>query len=176
MITKEKYNQQDVDYAFSLGKKERQGGVDSDMFEQDWNDPTMANMKNPSASASGTYKMLIMKAVFGGMKDRFENEFKDSKDAKSMGEWLITDTVNCIKGHQEEMKSIIRGLKRTTEEPDQAKLRAGFSELLTIWLFQLFRGGRDPNQYRMFVKILTGIRSDVMKETDKIITKVMEEA
>ena len=181
MITKEKYNQQDVDYAFSLVKKERQGGVQSDMFESNLNDPTMMNMKNPSASAAGTYQMLIMKGIFGGMQDRFANEFKDKEnskdknDIKDMGNWLICDAANCIKSHQDEMKTIIRAIKKTTDKPDDNKLRTTFTNLLTKWLFHSLRKNRDPNQYRSLVIKIMDYRSDVIKETNKIIDAVMAE-
>ena len=182
MLTKEKYNQQDVDYAFSLGQKERQGGVESTMFEQDWNDPTMTNMKNPSASAAGTYKMLIMKGVFGGMQDRFSNEFKDDAEGKDnknitkeMVSWISADAADCIRNHQKEMKTIIRAMKRTTDKPDQAKLRAAFINLLTQWLFHSLRKDKDPNQYRSMIKSLTSYKSEVIKEADKVIEEVMEE-
>ncbi|MBQ6505504.1 MAG: hypothetical protein IJI57_16485 [Flexilinea sp.] len=181
MITKEKYNQQDVDYAFSLAKKEQQGGVESTMFEQSWNDPTMTNMKNPSASAAGTYQMLIMKGVFGGMKDRFSNEFKDKENSKDkndimeMVSWLSADVADCVRNHQDEMKTIIRAMKKTTDKPDEAKLRVAFIDLLTKWLFHSLRKDRDPNQYRAIIKGLTSYKSDVMKETDKVITAVMKE-
>ena len=178
MLTKEKYNQQDVDYAFSLAKKERAGEVVSDMFEQEWNDPTMAKMKNPSASASGTYQMLIMKGVFGGMKDRFTSEFgdkSDKNDVKTMLDWLSADAADCVKNHKEEMKTIIRGMKHTTDKPDSAKLRVGFVDLLTKWIFHLFHGDRDVNQYKMMVKTLTSYNGAAMKEAYRIITDVMKE-
>jgi len=178
MLTKEKYSQQDVDYAFSLAKKERAGEVVSDMFEQEWNDPTMSKMKNPSASASGTYQMLIMKGVFGGMKDRFTSEFGDKSDkydVKTMLDWLSADAADCIKNHKEEMKTIIRGMKHTTDKPDSAKLRVGFVDLLTKWIFHLFHGDRDVNQYKMMVKTLTSYNGAAMKEAYRIITDVMKE-
>ena len=181
MLTKEKYNQQDVDYAFSLAKKEREGEVVSDIFEQNWNDPTMSKMKNPSASAAGIYQILIMKGVFGGMKDRFTSEFgdksdkSDKNDMKTMLDWLSADAVDCVKSHKEEMKTIIRGMKHTTDKPDKAKLRIGFVDLLTKWIFQLFHGDRDVNQYKMMVKSLTSYNGTVMKEVYKIITDVMQE-
>ena len=34
----------------------------------------------------------------------------------------------------------------TTDKPDKAKLRVGFVDLLTKWIFQLFHGDRDVNQ------------------------------
>ena len=184
MISKEKYNQQDVDYAFALEKKEKQGGVSSDMFEQDWNDPTMTNMTNPSASASGTYQMLIMKTIFGGMKERFSSQFKDYKENKDiknnklfkeMSDWISADAAGCIKGHQKEMTMVFRAVKNNTDKPDDKKLRASFLDLLKKWLFQLFRADMNPNQYRAIIKYLTNNNTDVMKEADKIIATVMEE-
>ncbi len=179
MISKEKYSQQDVDYAFSLAKKERQGGVESTIFEQDWNDPTMTNMKNPSASAAGTYQMLIMKGVFGGMKDRFSNEFKEEADGKNitkeMVSWISADAVDCIRNHQDEMKTILRAMKRTTDKPDEAKLQTGFIDLFTKWLFHTLRKDKEPNQYRPMIRNLTGYSSEVLKEADKVIKEVMDE-
>ncbi len=173
MMTREKFNQQDVDYVFSLAKKERQGGVESEMFEQEWNDPTMAKMKNPSASAAGTYQMMIMKEVFGGMKDRFTEKFKDAYPEREMLDWLTADIVECMKNHKKEMTAIIRGMKHTTEEPDDRKLQADFSTILTKWLFQLFHDDKDVKQYRNMVKTLTSRNGAVIKEADKIITSVL---
>ena len=178
MMTKEKYSQQDVDYAFSLAKKEQQGEVISDMFGQEWNDPTMSKMKNPSASASGTYQMLIMKGVFGGMRDRFTSEFgdkSDKTDEKTMLDRLSADAVDCVRNHKEEMKTIIRGMKHATDKPDKAILRVGFVDLLTKWIFQLFHGDKDVNRYKMIVRTLTSYNNAVMKEVYKVITDVMQE-
>ena len=125
MITKDEYNQQDVDYALSLEKKERQVGVSSDMFEQDWNDPTMAKMKNPNASAANTYQLMIMKSVFGGMQERFTENFQGKYNMKEMLDWLNADAANCVKTHEKEMTTIIRGLKHTTDQADKGKLQAG---------------------------------------------------
>ncbi len=175
MITKDEYNQQDVDYALSLEKKERQVGVSSDMFEQDWNDPTMAKMKNPNASAANTYQLMIMKSVFGGMQERFTENFQGKYNMKEMLDWLNADAANCVKTHEKEMTTIIRGLKHTTDQADKGKLQAGFSQMLTKWVFQVFHGNKDVNQYRMMVKTMTSPVGVVMKEVDKIITDVLKE-
>ena len=174
-MNKEKYSQQDVDYAFSLENKERQGGVSSDMIEQEWNDPTMALMKNPNASASTTYQMLIMKGVFGGMKDRFTKRFEKDYEIKEMLGWLTDDTLDCIRTHGEEMATIIRGMMHAADKPDKRQLHAGFGTLLTRWIFELFHGDTDVNQYRTMVKTLTSTNGAVMKEVDKVITNVMSE-
>ena len=141
-------------------------------------------MKNPSASASGTYQMLIMKTIFGGMKERFSNQFKNYKENKDiknnklfkeMSDWISADAAGCIKDHQKEMTMVFRAVKNNTDKPDDEKLRDSFLNLLTKWLFQLFRADMDPNQYRKVIKYLRSYNNDVMKEADKIIATVMEE-
>lgn len=177
MIDKENFNQQDIDYALSLEKKERAGGLQSEMLEQqNENDSTMAEMKNPNASASGIYLMMIMKTVFGGMKERFKGQLHENIDVNEGINWLSGDVTNCIKNHQKEMTNIIRGLKHTTEDPKKSDLQKGFKQLLTRWLFQLFHEGTDKDTYQKMVENILNEKSDTMKETDKIITKVLEEA
>ena len=177
MMDKEKYNQQDVDYAFSLAKKERPNkGIDFDLFEkQEDNDTTMSEMKNPNASAGSTYQMLIMKTVFGGMKGRFKQLYNDKYDAKEAAAWLDNDAANCVKNHEKEMTMILLGLKHTIDEPDKEKLEAGFTNLLTRWLSQLFRTNTYKDGYKAIVTALQKADSTVMKETGKLITRVMSE-
>ena len=177
MMDKEKYNQQDVDYAFSLAKKERPNkGIDFDLFEkQEDNDTTMSEMKNPNASAGSTYQMLIMKTVFGGMKGRFKQLYNDKYDAKEAAAWLDNDAANCVKNHEKEMTMILLGLKHTTDKPDKENLEAGFTNLLTRWLFQLFRTETQTDDYKVIVTALQNAGSAVMKETGKLITRVMNE-
>lgn len=177
MLTKEKYNQQDIDYAFALGRKEQVGAPQSDMLEKRKDtDPTMANMSNPNASASNTYKMLIMKGVFGGMKDRFKSQFPDkNENADDMSVWLAGDTENCIKTHENEMTMILLGLKHFIKDASKKDLLDGFSVLLTKWMFQLFHAGLRRDTYSQIVEAVTDPGGIVMKETEKIATEVMKE-
>ena len=176
MITKDKFSQQDVDYAFSLAKKERQGGVDSNLFETQYaNDRSMSRMKNPNASAAGIYQMMIMKDVFGGMKERFKENFGENYDMKTAPKWLEEDAENCVKGHKQELTTIIRGLKHTTDDPNEDKLESGFIDLLTRWIHQLFRKDKDEAQYNMMVSTLTKRNGNTMQEVSKIISAVMKE-
>ena len=176
MITKDKFNQQDVDYAFSLAKKERQGGVDSTMFEaQSADDPTMARMKNPNASAAGVYQMMIMKDVFGEMKERFKKKFEGGYNLRSMLQWIEDDAADCVTGHKKELTTIIRGLKHTTDNPDEDRLEAGFTDLLTKWIHQLFRKEKDDGQYNLMVQVLTKRNGKTMSEVLKVISEVMKE-
>ncbi len=176
MLTKEKYNQQDIDYAFSLGKKELAGAPQSDMLEKGAEtDPTMAKMTNPNASASGTYKMLIMKTVFGGMKERFKNQFPDKKDNDDRAAWLAGDALNCIRNHKKETTMILRGLKHFLSDKDKQTLLEGFSRLLTKWIFQLFHGDFRRDIYSQLVEAVTNPNGDVMKEIDTLAVSVLQE-
>ncbi len=176
MMTKEKYSQQDIDYTFSLAKKELQDNVQSDMLEKTKDDdPTMAGMTNPNASAAGTYKMLIMKTVFGGMKERFKQQFPDKDANDEMPAWLAGDAENCIKNHKKEMTMIIRGLKRAINKSDKETILLGFNRLITKWMFQLFHAEQLPVNYIRMVEAVTAPNGPVMKETEKIVTNVLKE-
>ena len=178
LMTKEKFNQQDVDYVFALEKKERDDNVESDMLEKNLDyDHTMSDMNNPNASASGTYLMLIMKSVFGGMKDRFTRAFPDQKaaDKEEMVNWLSADTVSCITSHKQEMETILRGIKHSAKDPDKEKIENGFSDLLTRWIHQLFRKDTKKQDYISMVNSMTNRSGAVMGKTKKIITIVMSE-
>ncbi len=89
--------------------------------------------------------------------------------------WLKDDTLDCIRNHGEEMAVIIRGMKHAEDKPDKRQLQAGFSTLLTRWIYELFHGDMDVKQYRTMVKTLTSLNGEVMKEADKVITNVMSE-
>lgn len=175
MMEKSDFNQQDVDYAFSLEKKERGENVTSDMFEQQAeDDKSIEKMKNPNTSASGIYQMMIMKGVFGGMKERFDKKFPDNEnyDAADAAAWLSGDAVDCIRKNDFEMKSIIRGMKHSMKKPHMKDLRDSFSQLLTRWIFQLFRNANNKKVDNSVVAAVTDPKSAVMKETVKIIKEV----
>ncbi|MBQ6520026.1 MAG: hypothetical protein IJI14_15030 [Anaerolineaceae bacterium] len=115
--------------------------------QQAKDDSTMAKMKNPNASASGIYQMMIMKSVFGGMKERYLQKIKDNNNLEDALKWLSNDIANCVKTYQKEMTTIIRGLKHTIYKPDKKKLQAGFKQLLARWMFQLFRQETQEKNY-----------------------------
>ncbi|MBQ6505524.1 MAG: hypothetical protein IJI57_16585 [Flexilinea sp.] len=176
MLEKDQFSQQDIDYAFSLGYKEQLGGIQSDMLEKgDENDPTMSLMSNPNASASGIYKMLIMKTVFGGMKDRFKQQFPDGNNTDEMSAWLANDTLNCIRNHKKETTMILRGLKNFLSDKDKQTMLQGFSKLLTKWMFQLFHGDQKLLTYSQMVKAVTDPKGIVMQEIDTLATSVLQE-
>lgn len=102
MLEKTSYSQQDVDYAFSLGKKESGGHAGGDII---------AN------SASKVYKSLILEKIFGGMTQRFRNHFSN-KDAneKNMRAWMDEDIYNCISRKKDDVLSVMKAMRRNAEE------------------------------------------------------------
>lgn len=152
------------------------GVIWSEMLEQQAkDDPTMAKMKNPNASASGIYQMMIMKTVFGGMKERFLQKIKENNDLQEALKWLSDDAANCVKNHKNEMATIIRGLKHAMDKPDKKKLHAGFIQLLTRWMFQLFRRETQEKDYKRLVGAVTDEKGETMQAAEKIITEVLKE-
>ena len=91
--------------------------------------------------------------------------------------FLLTkkDSENCVKEHKEELTTIIRGLKHTTDEPNEDKLESGFLDLFTRWLYQLFRKDKDEAQYNLMIMTLTKRNGAAMREVLKIISDVMKE-
>ena len=66
-------------------------------------------------------------------------------------------------------------MMHAADKPDKRQLQADFSNLLTRWIFELFHGEMDVNQYRTMIKTLTRRSGEIMKEVDRVITGVMGE-
>ena len=90
MTDKESYNQQDVDYAFSLGKKERTTEGENDQLLES------EIYQAPDSTASTTYKLLIMQKIFGGMRERCRQKFGTMIYGKKINSWLYNDIVKSI--------------------------------------------------------------------------------
>ena len=92
-----------------------------------------------------------------------------------MLQWIEDDAADCVTGHKKELTTIIRGLKHTTDNPDEDRLEAGFTDLLTKWIHQLFRKEKDDGQYNLMVQVLTKRNGKTMSEVLKVISEVMKE-
>ena len=60
--------------------------------------------------------MLILQKIFGGIKNRF----KQSSEQNAL-DYLQEDIINCIDQKQNEMKKVIRGIKRSMKDPDEKR-------------------------------------------------------
>ena len=103
-----------------------------------------------------------------------KEEYERYKNSLKLWTWR-QDAENCVKGHKQELTTIIRGLKHTIDNPDEAKLSNGFINLFTRWIHQLFRKDKDEAQYNMMIMKLTQINGKVMREVSNIISDVMQE-
>ena len=127
MVEKSSYNQQDVDYAFSLAKLEQQDGVTGPMT---------------NAPASSVYKSLILEKIFGGARERLENDFTldDVQDKDKLKTWLDNDMCECIRRRPNEMKSVISGLKKTM--PPESSQEEVLAQLMAVikdeWIKKVF--------------------------------------
>ena len=127
MLEKEEYSQQDVDYVFSLEKKERNTEGLDDKFLQ------TGVFSGVGHSASDIYKMLIMQKIFGGMKNRFEAANKGVRDKKQIVNWLSEDSIKCIDQNPNQMKMVMRGIKRSLKDPDKRDVCIKVLDLLESW-------------------------------------------
>ena len=179
MLDKGKFSQQDVDYVFSLEKKERDENIETNMFQEnpEKNDRTMSYMTNPSGSASGTYEVLMMKTIFGDMKQNYSNQFSRKKKIKlnKVLEWASKDSANYIPRKKEETKTILRGIKRSDEDFSDDDVKDRFTELLTKFLFQIYHSSVSRNVYKNIVLTLTGKDSPLMKQVDELIRELDDE-
>ena len=179
MFDKAKYSQQDVDYAFALEKKERQGNVSSLMLEKRKRDEdlTMNRMKYANDSAANVYQMLIMKSIFGDMMTRV-NDYVGKRgkkiELKDLILWFANDMRAKISENKEDMKMVIRGIKNSTDEPDADNLSKDVTDVLIKWLYQILHGSTP--YYNKIVSTLMSPRSPLMKDVNNLVGQVMRES
>ena len=146
MIEKESYNQQDVDYAFSLGNKD-------EPFNKEVSQGNKLSVTSSfNFTPSGIYKSLIFEKIFGGVFDRLKNlkHYKDIlEDYKYFIGWLDYDMKTCLEKKSEEMKTVIRAQRKSLSEKleDDAKPNGVYKDLMkTIendWIKRLDDNGKE---------------------------------
>ncbi len=116
MLEKTSYSQQDVDYVFSLGKKETS--------EKNVGGQILNN------SAAKVYKALILEKIFGGMKQRLLNHLSEEEagDQAKVQAWLDKDISTCINRKKDDVVGVLTALKRTSNEeiPTKESMRIDF--------------------------------------------------
>ncbi len=131
MLEKEEYSQQDVDYAFALGKKERKSEGPDDRIEES------AIFSKGGNSASDIYKMLIMQKIFSGMKNCLREDKNKLKNYDQVIQWLEQDTLKCIEQSPYQMKMVIRGIKRSLKDPDEKEVQDQMFDVLKSWYIRM---------------------------------------
>ena len=170
MLEKEEYSQQDVDYAFALGKKERKTeGPDDKLLESNI-------FSNGGHTASDTYKMLILQKIFGGMKNRFMTDNKNVKDKTKILEWLEQDSINCIEQSPYQMKMVIRGIRRSLKDPDEKDVRDEVFTLLRSWFRRIFSSWLKEKKIDVIMEHLEGTWGPLYQKIESMTEDVMGEA
>lgn len=178
MLEKDSYSQQDIDYAFDLQKKEKDGAKSPDMNEN-------------HLFASNIYQSLFFEKVFGGLKDRFlqASQKNDQKSGSELRRWLDTDMANCVKQKRDEMTKIVRAVIKEIKYPNEENVLSELWFLINSrWINRLFLGDKEEkkrNQLRnAFQKMsyygtlgeeLAPIIRQVISEQPKIVEEEVEE-
>lgn len=143
-------------------------------------------------SSSGIYLALILEKIFGGMTERFMKEGTeeggisqgDVTNQKKMKAWMEKEMDRSLSQKEEDMEMIVRGLKRTMENPNERTLMSGVEDLLEKdWLDRVFRV--DSNQDKLvrgnlfadtsLERILRDEQSPFRTRLRRIISRVLEE-
>lgn len=159
MLEKNSYNQQDVDYAFSLDKLEKKGEVFGPMLLY---------------SASGIYKSLIFEKIFGEFTQRFENNFtmEDVHNEKMIQDWLDNDMTTCVDRRPDEIESVIKGLKKTMPGSTPEYL---LKQLMIVikddWIGKVFDNGKFLKMKNRKEDLMFNAKDTVQKAFKKIAKK-----
>ncbi len=148
MLEKEHFSRQDMDYAFALEKRERNGLTDE----------SLAGGKTSGA----VYQSLILEEVFNGMKERVssfmtKNHIEENKDDAALAEWLDDDMAKCIKDKADVMSRIAGALRKSLSPADEPGLSREdlLEELLDLirkrWISRLFTGAAQENKNELLI-------------------------
>ena len=164
MLEKQDYTQQDIDYAFALENKEQKKEegdntvIENTMFE------------NNGASASATYQMLILQKIFGGIKNRF----KQSGEQNAL-DYLQEDIINCIDQKQNEMKKVIRGIKRSMKDPDEKKVREKVFEKIQSWVIRVMKDVLDEDDILLMNVLFSNMNEELPGRSQSMTQEIMNE-
>ncbi len=166
MLDKEGYRQQDIDYAFTLGVKEKKEGATGALF---------TNHRN----ASDVYKAGFLEKIFGGMKSRINKSpeeggmLSNHVGFEEMADWLDEDMSAAAAKKMNQLRMIIKGLKKTVGETDRDKLYTAVVSMFSNSWFNLIFSDVGPVSLAapFGFTILMGRRS---KKFPKLILKLID--
>ena len=173
MLEKSSFSQQDVDYAFSLGKKEKADGEAAGLLIDKW-------------TAGDTYQALIMEKIFGGMKQRYLEHIpaEEARNLDLIRNWLDDDVNRCINRKKNEFIAVLRAIARASDTNDMEMLRYDLNRaIFDSWFLKVFKHG-DQNSAlsqganyigEAFGQILADDQSPVKKTVDGIFKFVLAE-
>ncbi len=130
LLEKNSFKQQDIDYAFSLKQKEKEGAS--------------GEMMRKGLTSARIYQNLMLEKIFGNMYQRFttalENgDISNVRDYKSISAWLDKDMSECMTRKKDGMKMILRGLRRSLKDPNEEKMLNEFKSTVEFaWFRKIF--------------------------------------
>ena len=126
--------------------------------------------ENNGASASTTYQMLILQKIFGGMKNRLQrNGDQDVMDN------LQEDIINCIDQKQNEMKKVVRGIKRSMKDPDEKKVREKVLEKIQSWIIRTMKGVLDNDDILLMNVLFSNMNEELPGRIQSMTQEIMNE-
>ncbi len=176
MLEKDKFSQQDVNYAFALSKKETSKNISFYGKESDNDRNFNLPIKDFSMhSASNVYQMQIMKTVFGDMSSRITQKFQAKVTKEEVINWVLDDMSAKINENRNEMEMVLRGIKNSLKNPDEKDFRRDVNSLLTRWLYQMFKERVKKQTLNSITKAVTDRKSPVMGILNSMIADILSE-
>ena len=114
--------------------------------------------------------MLIMQKIFGGMKNRFQR----SGDQDVM-DYLQNDIINCIDQKQNEMKKVIRGIKRSMKDPDEKKVREKVLEKIQSWVIRVMKDDLDKDDILLMNVLFSNMNEELPGRIQSMTQEIMDE-
>ena len=90
------------------------------------------------------YKSLILEKIFGGMKQRFLNHVSDADadNIDNLQEWMDDDMYTCINRKKDDVKAVMKALRRNADGPLQGDFDAMegqfYGLMLESWIYPVF--------------------------------------
>ncbi len=164
MTDKENYNQQDVDYAFMLYDRERLGNVQGSMLEDN--------------TAGNTYLALILKKIFGGMRERFKTylaQNEENKKPENIFNWLDQDMSDSLLKNKDQMLMVVRGLKKSMQNPLQVEDGKPGKKKKEVNEYQVYAELIDKIYLSWINKLFDGKQTDIEKnDQEQLLTSFKE--
>ena len=168
MTEKSSYSQEDVDYAFSLSKKERgtTGQVRGSLLDK---------------GSGSIYKALILEKVFGGMKQSYLAHIKpeQAQDVGAIQEWLEEELNKAVSKKSEDFTVILRSMTRTADDKNLEQLKNQFAQLMVNnWFSNVFPKSKDDgplsNGPSVIADALRNILSDDQSRFQNTLTTLLK--
>ena len=166
MIEKGSYSQQDVDYAFSLSKKEMTNDMMGEMFRG-------------QHTTGRVYQSLIYQKIFSGMKERYLSQIttkEQGEDIDTVKTWLDNELTTCVNRKKDDFIAVIRGIYRSIDlnlrspEVLDAEFRMSFADQ---WITRIFEKGDRNGPLSQGANFILSALSDILEDNQSPFRKTL---